>query len=86
LVSLTKERDVKYDKKKKKAAGDVLGLADAAAGPKLPHPPSDGSTPRGIEVRDDKTKRSTGIDDLTPSKVGSGIDTGAGNTDVDSKL
>jgi hypothetical protein len=61
-----------HDKKKKneedeKVPGDVLGLSDENPNVKLPHPPSDGSTPRGIEVGEEK--RHSGTEDLRPAKV-----------------
>jgi hypothetical protein len=68
-------------KDKKKSRGDVIGLSDAPASPKLPHPPSDGSTPRGIEL--DEYTRHTGTDDLKPSKGATGIDMGAGGSGTD---
>ena len=50
-----KRRNVKTKKNQKEQPGDVLGISNPG-GPKLPHPPSDGSTPRGIEVRGEPTR------------------------------
>ena len=63
-------------KNDKEQPGDVLGVSNPA-GPKLPHPPSDGSTPRGIDVRPERP-RSTGIGDIPQSDGASGIDMGGG--------
>jgi hypothetical protein len=60
----------------KEQPGDVLGVSNPA-GPKLPHPPSDGSTPRGIEVRGEP-KRHWGNEDIPQSDGASGIDMGGG--------
>ena len=62
------------DQDKKEQPGDVLGVSNPA-GPKLPHPPSDGSTPRGIEVRGEP-KRHWGNEDIPQSDGASGIDMG----------
>ena len=59
---------------RKKQPGDVLGVSNPG-GPKLPHPPSDGSTPRGIEVRGEP-KRHWGNEDIPQSDGASGIDMG----------
>jgi hypothetical protein len=68
---------VKHDNSdKKEQPGDVLGVSNPA-GPKLPHPPSDGSTPRGIEVRGEPT-RHWGNEDIPQSDGASGIDMGGG--------
>jgi hypothetical protein len=63
-------------KTKKEQPGDVLGISNPE-GPKLPHPPSDGSTPRGIEVRGEP-KRHWGNEDVPQSDGAAGIDMGAG--------
>jgi hypothetical protein len=63
-------------KDKKEQPGDVLGISNPE-GPQLPHPPSDGSTPRGIEVRGEP-KRHWGNEDIPQSDGASGIDMGAG--------
>jgi hypothetical protein len=66
---------VKSDKKNKdKQPGDVLGVS-RAGGPKLDHPPSDGSTPRGIDVRGDRP-RHWGNEDVPQSDGASGVDMG----------
>jgi len=54
--------------------GDILGIS-RAEGPKLPHPPSDGSTPQGIEVRGERP-RHWGNEDVPQSDGVSGIDMG----------
>jgi hypothetical protein len=70
-----RESDVKKDKKNKKAQpGDVLGIS-RADGAKLPHPPSDGSTPRGIEVRGERP-RHWGNEDIPQSDGAAGVDMG----------
>ena len=66
---------MKYNKKnKKEQPGDVLGVSNPG-GPKLPHPPSDGSTARGIDVRSER-KRHWGTEDIPQSDGASGIDMG----------
>ena len=65
---------MKDKKKKKEQPGDVLGVSNAG-GPQLPHPASDGSTPRGIEVRGEP-KRHWGNEDIPQSDGASGIDMG----------
>jgi hypothetical protein len=65
---------VKAKKNRKQQPGDVLGISNPA-GPKLPHPPSDGSTPRGIEVREEP-KRHWGDEDIPQSDGATGIDMG----------
>jgi hypothetical protein len=67
---------VKFTKKrtKKEQPGDVLGVSHAG-GPQLPHPPSDGTTPSGIEVRGDRP-RHWGNEDIPQSDGVSGIDMG----------
>jgi hypothetical protein len=68
---------VKFMKRNKKdQPGDVLGISNAG-GPALPHPPSDGTTPRGIEVRGEP-KRHWGNEDIPQSDGVSGIDMGGG--------
>jgi hypothetical protein len=57
--------------------GDVLGLTDDRTGVKLPHPPSDGTVPQGIEVRDEY-KRHWGTEDLERGTGATGVDMGAG--------
>ena len=64
------------DTKETEQPGDVLGVS-RAGGPQLPHPPSDGSTPAGIEVRGER-KRHWGIEDIPQSDGASGIDMGGG--------
>ena len=66
-----KERSVKAKKNK---PGDILGISDPA-GPKLPHPPSDGSAARGIDVRGEP-KRHWGDEDIPQSDGATGIDMG----------
>jgi hypothetical protein len=86
-MSQTRSIDVKNDKDdKKEQPGDVLGVSNPA-GPKLPHPPSDGSTPRGIEVRGEP-KRHWGNEDIPQSDGASGVDMGGGGegTGIDSDL
>jgi hypothetical protein len=74
------------DKRKdedRKVPGDILGLTDDRTGVKLPHPPSDGSTPQGIEVRD-QYKRHWGTEDLETGEGGAtGIDMGGGGEGTD---
>jgi hypothetical protein len=65
---------VKKDKNKKEQPGDVLGISNPG-GPKLAHPPSDGTTARGIEVRGEP-KRHWGNEDIPQSDGASGIDMG----------
>ena len=73
----TKERDVKDNKRdKKEQPGDILGISNPG-GPKLPHPPSDGSTPQGIDVRGERP-RHWGNEDIPQSDGAAGIDMGAG--------
>ena len=67
-------KDNKQDEKEQ--PGDVLGISNPA-GPKLPHPPSDGSTPLGIEVRGEP-KRHWGNEDIPQSDGASGVDMGGG--------
>ncbi len=62
--------------KKKEQPGDVLGVSNPG-GPKLPHPPSDGSTPRGIDVREERG-RHWGIEDVPQGDGVSSIDMGGG--------
>jgi hypothetical protein len=61
-------------KNKKEQPGDVLGISNPG-GPKLPHPPSDGSTPRGIDVRGERP-RHWGNEDVPQSDGASGMDMG----------
>jgi hypothetical protein len=70
------EEDVKFTKNKDGKPGDVLGISNLG-GPKLPHPPSDGSTARGIDVRDER-KRHWGNEDVPQSDGATGIDMGGG--------
>ena len=67
---------MKFTKKrtKKEQPGDVLGVS-RATGPQLPSPPSDGSTPSGIEVRGERP-RHWGNEDIPQSDGVSGIDMG----------
>lgn len=68
---------MKYNNKdQKEQPGDVLGISNPG-GPKLPHPPSDGSTPVGIDVRGERP-RHWGNEDIPQSDGASGIDMGAG--------
>ncbi len=68
---------MKYNKKNQNEhPGDVLGISNPG-GPKLPHPPSDGSTPRGIDVRSER-KRHWGNEDIPQSDGATGIDMGGG--------
>ena len=64
------------DKNMAEQPGDILGISNPS-GPKLPHPPSDGSTPRGIEVRGERP-RHWGNEELTQSDGASGVDMGGG--------
>ena len=57
-----------------KQPGDILGVS-RAEGPKLPHPPSDRSGARGIEVRGEP-ERHWGNEDIPQSDGVSGIDMG----------
>jgi hypothetical protein len=66
--------------KDNKVPGDILGLTDDRSGIKLPHPPSDGSTPEGIEVRDEYNRHRG---DLESGKGATGIDMGAGGEGTD---
>lgn len=72
----------KRKKDDQKVPGDILGLTDDRSGVKLPHPPSDGSTPQGIEVRDEY-KRHWGTEDLENSGGATGIDMGGGGEGTD---
>ncbi len=65
---------MKSKRGKKEQPGDVLGVSNTA-GPKLPHPPSDGSTPRGIEVRP-IPERHWGNEDIPQSDGATGVDMG----------
>jgi len=67
---------VKFTKNKNEKPGDVLGISNPG-GPKLPHPPSDGSTPRGIDVRGER-RRHWGTEDIPQSDGATGIDMGGG--------
>ncbi len=71
----------KKEDKKNKVPGDVLGLTDDKTGVKLPHPPSDGSIPPGIEL--EKNTRHWGADELNRSKGATGVDMGAGGEGTD---
>jgi hypothetical protein len=76
-VRKAKERDVNHNKNEKNGQpGDILGISNPG-GPKLPHPPSDGSTPQGIEVRGERP-RHWGNEDIPQSDGAAGIDMGAG--------
>ena len=78
---------MKSTKKDAKAQpGDVLGISNPG-GPKLPHPASDGTTPRGIEVRGEP-KRHWGNEDVPQRDGASGVDMGGGGegTDVTADL
>jgi len=66
---------------KNKVPGDVLGLTDDKTGVKLPHPPSDGSTPAGIEF--EKNTRHWGADELNQGGGATGADMGAGGEGTD---
>ena len=65
-------------KQKKDQPGDVLGISHSG-GSKLPHPPSDGSVPQGIEVRSER-QRHWGNEDIPQSDGATGIDMGGGGT------
>jgi hypothetical protein len=67
--------------KKNKVPGDVLGLGGDRTGATLPHPPSDGSTPSGIEF--EKNTRHWGADELNRSKGATGVDMGGGGEGTD---
>jgi hypothetical protein len=64
------------DKNRNAQPGDILGISNPG-GPKLPHPPSDGSIPRGIDVREER-KRHWGNEDIPQSDGATGIDMGGG--------
>jgi len=70
-----------------KHAGDILGLSEAATGPKLPHPPSDGTVPAGIEVRGESDRRWED-EDINQSGGATGIDMGGAGTgtNIDSDI
>lgn len=73
---------MKYTKRdKKEQPGDVLGVSNPS-GPKLPHPPSDGSIPRGIDVRGERP-RHWGNEDIPQRDGASGIDMGGGGEGTD---
>jgi hypothetical protein len=61
-------------KAKNNKPGDILGISDPV-GPKLPHPPSDGSAARGIDVRGEPP-RHWGDEDIPQSDGATGIDMG----------
>jgi len=63
---------------KKEQPGDVLGISNPG-GPKLPHPPSDGSTPEGIDVRPERS-RHWGTEDIPQSDGAAGVDMGSGGS------
>jgi hypothetical protein len=68
---------VRFTKKsKKEQPGDILGISKTE-GPSLPHPPSDGSTPQGIDVRTERS-RHWGNEDVPQSDGAAGIDMGGG--------
>jgi hypothetical protein len=62
-------------KSKKEQPGDILGIS-RTEGPSLPHPPSDGTTPQGIDVRGERS-RHWGNEDIPQSDGATGIDMGA---------
>jgi hypothetical protein len=64
--------------KKKKQPGDILGVSNLE-GPKLPHPPSDGSVARGIDVRGARP-RHWGNEDIPQSDGAAGVDMGGGGS------
>ena len=74
MFDKTKEINVEKDQNETEQPGDVLGVSNPA-GPKLPHPPSDGSTPRGIEVRGERP-RHWGNEEMPQSDGASGVDMG----------
>jgi hypothetical protein len=76
-MTYQKERDVRFTKKNKteEHPGDILGISNPG-GAKLPHPPSDGSTPRGIDVRGERP-RHWGNEDIPQSDGASGVDMGS---------
>ena len=75
VVFAEKENKVKSNKKHDtEQPGDVLGISNPG-GPKLPHPPSDGSTPRGIDVRSER-ERHWGDEDIPQSDGAAGVDMG----------
>jgi hypothetical protein len=76
LATCSTEGNVKNKEHENEHPGDVLGISNPG-GPKLPHPPSDGSTPRGIEVRGER-KRHSGIEDIPQNDGAAGIDMGGG--------
>jgi len=61
--------------------GDILGLSDDNTGVKLPHPPSDGSVPEGIDVVEHR--RHWGADELKRSDGVTGADMGAAGEGTD---
>ena len=68
---------MKYTKRNKQEhPGDILGISNPGAA-KLPHPPSDGSVARGVEVRGEP-KRHWGNEDIPQSDGATGIDMGGG--------
>ena len=69
---------MKNKEDKDKQPGDVLGISHSGAS-KLPHPPSDGSVPQGIEVRSER-QRHWGNEDIPQSDGATGIDMGAGGS------
>jgi hypothetical protein len=68
--------NVRYNKDKNDHPGDILGISNPG-GPKLPSPPSDGSTPRGIDVRPERP-RHWGNEDIPQSDGAAGVDMGGG--------
>ena len=73
----TRRINVKKENEKEQP-GDILGISNPG-GPKLPHPPSDGSTPEGIDVRPERG-RHWGTEDIPQSDGAAGMDMGAGGS------
>jgi hypothetical protein len=76
LRCISVEENVTKNRDKNEKPGDVLGISNPG-GPKLPHPPSDGSTPRGIDVRGEPG-RHWGIEDVPQGDGAAGVDMGGG--------
>jgi hypothetical protein len=68
--------NVRYNKDENERPGDILGISNPG-GPKLPSPPSDGSTARGIDVRSERP-RHWGNEDIPQSDGAAGVDMGGG--------
>ena len=71
-------KDKSQNSQNNEQPGDVLGISRSGAS-KLPHPPSDGSVPQGIEVRTER-ERHWGNEDIPQSDGATGMDMGGGGT------